>query len=207
MPLLKTGLTQGFNHYRAMILMSLSDLLEKHKSTLVERWFHLLADSYPPDTAKFIKAQKDPFHNPMGDAARKGLEALYNGLIQGIDRETAISFLDPIIRIRAIQQFSPAQALSFILELKFLIREHFQKELSSVALHEEVVSIERRVDDLCMLGFDIYMKCRETVYQLQNEEVRNRTFKVLKRSGLLKDIDDPAETIQANIPHAPAGKG
>lgn len=186
--------------------MRLSDLLEKHKKVIVHQWFDLLADSYPPDTAKFIKAQKDPFHNPMGDAARNGLEALFNGLIQGIDSDTACSFLDPIIRIRAIQQFSPAQALLFILELKKIIRELLKKELNDVSLHQELAQIDCRVDDLCLLAFNIYVKCRETVYQLQTEEVRNRTFKVLHRAGFLKEIDDPAETIQANIPHAPAGK-
>jgi hypothetical protein len=111
-----------------------------------------------------------------------------------MDPETFTSFLDPIIRIRAIQNFSPAQAVSFILQLKSLLQHQFEKELTDLNMRREYDQIASRIDDLCLLSFNIYMQCRETLYQIQADEVRNRTFKVLKRSGLLKEVDDQTDT-------------
>ncbi|MFZ3048544.1 MAG: RsbRD N-terminal domain-containing protein [Desulfatirhabdiaceae bacterium] len=174
--------------------MNLKQLLQKHKRAILNHWFDLLVESYQSDTATFIKSQKDPFHNPVGDTARKGLEALLDGVVDGMDTETFKSFLDPIIRIRAIQNFSPSQAVSFILQLKSLLYRQVEKELTDLNLRREYDEIASRIDDLCLLSFNIYMQCRETLYQIQADEVRNRTFKVLKRSGLLKEVDDQTDS-------------
>jgi hypothetical protein len=174
--------------------MNLKQLLQKHKHAIFNHWFDLLVESYPSDTATFIKSQKDPFSNPVGDTARKGLEAIFEGVVEGMDPETFTSFLDPIIRIRAIQNFSPAQAVSFILQLKSLLQHQFEKELTDLNMRREYDQIASRIDDLCLLSFNIYMQCRETLYQIQADEVRNRTFKVLNRSGLLKEVDGQTDS-------------
>ncbi len=183
------------NRQGRLYLMDFKQLLQKHKRAILNQWFDLLAESYPSDTATFIKSQKDPFHNPVGDAARKGLEAIYDGIVESADPETFTAFLDPIIRIRAIQNFSPAQAVSFILQLKPLLQHHFEKDLTDSRLHREYDQVATRIDNLCLLAFNLYMQCRETLYQIQADEIRNRTFKVLKRSGLLTDVDDPVGSI------------
>jgi hypothetical protein len=171
--------------------MDLTQLLQRHKRTILDQWFDLLLESYPSDTAIFIKSQKDPFHNPVGDAAHRGMEALFGGIVEGMDSETATSFLDPIIRIRAIQKFTPAQAVSFVFQLKSVLKKQFRKELADPKMSGQFEGIWNRIDDLGLLAFNIYMQCRETLYQIQADEIRNRTFKALKRSGLLKECDDP----------------
>jgi hypothetical protein len=173
--------------------MDLTQLLQRHKRTILDQWFDLLLESYPSDTAVFIKSQKDPFHNPVGDAAHRGMEALFGGIIEGMDSDTATSFLDPIIRIRAIQKFTPAQAVLFVFQLKSVLQKQFRKELTDPDVNGQFQQIMDRIDDLGLLAFNIYVQCRETLYQIQADEIRNRTFKVLKRSGLLQECDDSDE--------------
>jgi hypothetical protein len=104
--------------------MRLNNLLAQRKTAIIKNWFTLAVETYPPDTASFLKKQKDPFANPVGRTISQGLEALFNELLKEMDYEIITSFLDPIIRIRAIQNFSPAQAVSFIFLLKRAIREN-----------------------------------------------------------------------------------
>ncbi|NIR14663.1 MAG: hypothetical protein GWN86_12250, partial [Desulfobacterales bacterium] len=59
----------------------------------------------------------------------KALENIYKELLKGVDREGVSPFLDRIIRIRAVQDFSPSQAIAFVFLLKRVIREVLDKEV------------------------------------------------------------------------------
>jgi hypothetical protein len=99
--------------------------------------------------------------------------------------------LDSIIRIRAIQNFSPSQATSFIFSLKDVVRETLKKEDPESKHFKELLLFESKIDELGMMAFDIYMKCREKIYELKANEMKNRTFKAFKRAGLVREM--PAE--------------
>lgn len=170
--------------------MKLEKLLSQHKTALVKRWFDEVVRTYPVDTAKFLKQQKDPFANPVGRTTLKGLEALFDVLINGMDKDAVNSFLDPIIRIRALQDFTPSQATSFILFLKQIICETFSKEFQDPQVMTAFMNFESRIDDLCLMAFDIYVKCREKLYQIQANEMRNTTFRAFQRAGLVVDAPD-----------------
>jgi hypothetical protein len=95
--------------------MSCVQLLAAKKQEILKRWFQVTVDSYPADTARFIKNQKDPFANPVGQSTYQSLDALVDALISGAERDTMTLALDPIIRIRAVQSFTPSQATSLCL--------------------------------------------------------------------------------------------
>ena len=97
------------------------------------------------------------------------------------------SHLDSIIRIRAVQDFTPAQATAFILSLKKVLREYLAKELQDSRLAAEFTALETRIDQICLMAFDIYMQCREKVNQIRANETRNRTFRAFERAGLIKE--------------------
>ncbi len=179
--------------------MSLNDLLARRKTRIIKDWFALAVETYPPDTASFLKRQKDPFANPVGRTVSLGLEALFNELLKEMDYEIITSFLDPIIRIRAIQNFSPAQAVSFIFLLKKAIRENIKKEALKEQLFNELLLFESKIDQLVMIAFNLYMECKEKIYDLKANEMRNSTYKAFKRAGLVRDwpVDEP--DIKPNI--------
>lgn len=169
--------------------MNFEELLVKNKTAVIDKWFGVVIDSYPSDTAKFIKSQKDPFSNPVGGTTLKGLNGLMDELLGEMNPDTIISFLDPIIRIRAIQSFTPSQATSFVFSLKKIIRDFIiNKKSGDYQIYTELSQFEQKIDSIALLAFDIYMKCREKIFQLKANEEKNRTYKVFERAGLIKEI-------------------
>ena len=180
--------------------MRLNNLLAQRKTAIIKNWFVLSVETYPPDTASFLKKQKDPFANPVGKTISTGLEALFNELLKEMDDKIITSFLDPIIRIRAIQNFSPAQAVSFIFLLKKAVRKNIKKEVSEEPLFSELLLFESKIDQLAMIAFNIYMQCKEKIYDLKANEMRNSTYKAFKRAGLVREmpVDEPDITPNFN---------
>jgi len=149
-----------------------------------------VVNSYPPDTASFLKGQKDQFSNPVGHTTKKVLEAVFDEVVSGMDRDTIVSFLDPIIRIRAVQDFTPSQAVGFILDLKNVIREKLNKELKSAPVMAGLSEIDANIDRLCLIGFDIFVTCREAIYQLKVNTERDKIYSAFSRAGLVTEISE-----------------
>jgi hypothetical protein len=168
--------------------MRLDDLLKQNKDAIIKKWLALSIDAYPADTSKFIKSQKDPFANPVGNTF-SNLGPLFDELLNGMDFKTITSHLYPILRIRAVQPIlSSSQSTGFIFSLKKVIRESFKKEFSDNDILKELLIFELKIDELALIAFDIYMKCREQVYEIKANEERNRTFRAFERAGLLTEI-------------------
>ena len=167
--------------------MQLENLLVQKKDVILKKWFDLVIETYPDDTSSFYKRQKDRFANPVGTTILPALEAVLEELFHGMDRETLKSFLDPIIRIRAVQGFSPSQAIAFIFSLKSVIREVFAKEIHKVEFAAALLSFESKIDTLGLISFNVYMACREKIYELKANETKNRVFRAFERANLIKD--------------------
>ncbi len=171
--------------------MSLNQLLTQRKPAILKMWFTSTIQTYPPDTATFLKSQKDPFANPVGRTIYHGLEGLLDGLLKEMDPKIMQSLLDPIIRIRAIQDFSPSQATSFVFFLKDAVRKNVKKEDPESKHFKALLLFESKIDELGLMAFNVYMKCREKIYELKANEMKNRTFMAFKRAGLVREM--PAE--------------
>lgn len=170
--------------------MRLESLLVRNKHKIIDDWFNLLVETYPADSAQFLKRENDPFANPVGSSARSGLEAIFNELAEGMDPQPLTDFLDPIIRIRAVQNFSPSQAVGFIFLLRKAIRKNISKEISSQETLPELSEFETKIDELALLAFDIYMECREKLYQLKEKEMKNGSLLAFSQNGLSNNRPD-----------------
>ena len=167
--------------------MVLEHLLPQKRAAILERWFQLVLGTYPADTSGFLKQEKDRFINPVGYAISQEIEALYDELLQEMNSDKLAACLDNIIRIRAVQDFSPSQTIAFIFLLKKAIREELASEITENRVFEELLKFESRIDKLVLLAFDIYMKCREKVFEIRVNEAkaeRERVFKLLERTNL-----------------------
>jgi hypothetical protein len=167
--------------------MSSAQSLAAKKQAILKSWFQVTVDSYPADTARFIKSQKDPFANPVGQTTYKCLEALVDALINKAGREEMAQALDPILRIRAVQSFSPSAATHFVFALKPIIRQHLAG--SGDGGHAALEDVDRRIDEMAMAAFDIFMACREKIYELKANESRKQFFGSLKRAGLIGEAE------------------
>ena len=167
--------------------MVLEHLLPQKRAAILERWFQLVLGTYPADTSRFLKQEKDRFINPVGYAISQEIEALYDELLQGMNSDKLAACLDNIIRIRAVQDFSPSQTIALIFLLKKAIREELASEITENRVFEELLKFESRIDKLVLLAFDIYMKCREKVFEIRVNEAkaeRERVLKLLERTNL-----------------------
>jgi hypothetical protein len=164
-------------------IRSLNELLSEKKQAILEKWFDSVLETYPHDSAKFLKRQKDQFANPVGSTIYRGMGSLLDLIVNSADTDNIIKSLDEIIRIRAIQDFTPSHALAFVVELKRVVREEIKGETCASQLIDELPEFDRRVDGLLLLSFDIYMKCREKIYELKANELRNMTLKLVERAN------------------------
>lgn len=172
--------------------MELDKRLLKEKGAILREWFDHVLGTYPPETARFMKREPNQFANPVGHTIHHGLEGVLEEFLQGMDADKMSSSLDQVIRIRAVQGFSPSQALAFIFHLKNIIRETLRDEIrgSQVSLHK-LEELDSRVDAIALLAFNLYVGCREKLYENRVNEVKNRTFRLLQRANLVAEIPDP----------------
>ena len=168
--------------------MKLVELLKQKRTAVGKRWVDLTLQSYPADTQRFLKKQRDPFANPVGTTISKEIEHVFDELLQGAQPEKVTPFLDRIVRIRAVQDFSPSQAVVFIFLLKKVIRTELAKEILEYGLSEDLVELEARIDDLALLTFDLYIKCREKLYEIKAKQASRQVSRLLRKAGLTCEI-------------------
>ena len=164
--------------------MSSVQALAGKKKEILEQWFQTTVDSYPADTARFLKNQQDPFANPVGRTTYQSLAALVDALIAGSGREAMTSALDPVIRIRAVQTFTPSKATAFVFALKRIVRDKL-----AAAGGPDMEALDRQIDEMALAAFDLFVACREKVYEIKATESRNQFFGSLKRAGLIAETE------------------
>ncbi|MDR3602686.1 MAG: RsbRD N-terminal domain-containing protein [Desulfosporosinus sp.] len=174
----------------------LKDLIEEKRSVILERWFDAIVETYPLDTTGFFKKQKDRFANPVGHAIVQGTEGILEVLISGKELNEDLPFLNDFIKVRAVQDFTPAKAMDFIFLLKKVVREVLEKEIRQNQIYDALLSFESKIDDLALFAFDIYVKCREQIYELKTDELKRMTYTLLKKANLMYEI--PAEEFEVN---------
>jgi hypothetical protein len=167
------------------MVADLKKILSEKRSVILDRWVDRILDTYPPDTASFMRDKKSRFANPVGHSISAGVEGIFEELLEGIDQNRVSVFLDNIIRIRAVQDFAPSQAISFVFFLKKIIRDVLAGEIRENSLADELILLEDRIDSLGLLAFDIFMRCREKLYDIKANEMRNMTFRLLQKANLI----------------------
>lgn len=175
---------------------SLKNLLSEKKAAILERWFDEIVETYPSDTSNFLKEKKDCFANPVGSTILEGIEGLFAELLNGMNAEKISSVLDNIVRIRAVQDFTPARAVAFIFLLKKVIREELEEEIKENLLFEELSDFESKIDEIALSAFDIYIRCREKLYEIKANEVRSMTFRLLQQANLICEIPEQGQDIK-----------
>ncbi len=178
--------------------MKLIKLLSEQKGDIARSWFEAVADTYPGKAAEFMKREKNEFANPVGGTMRQSLAAVLDELIGKADGEALKKLLDPVIRIRAVQDISAAEAVRFVFLLKGILEKRFSAELSDVKFTKQLLSFHGRIDALALVAFDIYNGCREQIYSFKANHVKDRTMRLLKKADVLCEVPEVGTEI---IPH------
>ena len=175
----------------------LTDLLEEKRQDILHRWIEMILDTYPQDASGFLHQERDRFSNPIGHTIRKETEVLYSALLGQADSTMLAVSLDRIVRLRTVQDLSPAQAVSFVYLLKTVIREELCESLKDPKLVVELLDFESSIDGLALQAFDNYMGCKQAIYDIRAREAHRRTEKLVEQVNRIYDqrlgADDDSE--------------
>jgi len=168
--------------------MNFCHLLERHRKAILQEWVDSILKTYPTETYDFITKRENFFMQTVGQIFSDSCEKIFDGLLRRENPEDLRKYIDDIIRIRAVQEFKPSQAAGFFFNLKKIIRERLSREISKNNLYDELFEFEMSVDGACNVAFDIFMECREKIYELKANELRNWTYRIIENSGMVRKI-------------------
>jgi len=162
----------------------IQDLLKKNKAAILERWFHLILETYPANTATMMRKDKNQFTNPVGSTLTREIEVLFKNLCEGSQKEKFQASLDSILKIRSVQDFSPSKSLGFIFLLKRAIGETLKNEICKESVMDEWLKFQSKIDELALQAFDIYMDCREKICEIRINQAKSEkemAFRMMER--------------------------
>jgi len=148
------------------------NLPEQDKDAITQEWLQQSVATYPQQTARFLLREKDAFRNPVGHTLRRQLPVLTEELLGEMDQARLSAALEGIIRIRAVQNFTASESVGFVFLLKRILREKWKGR------EEERAAVEERIDAAALIAFDLYMKCRERIYEVVADEARRRVARL-----------------------------
>jgi hypothetical protein len=151
--------------------MDLGEALESHRESIVKRWVDYTLSTYK-SSAFFLK-EKDQFANPVGGNIRQGLEKLFVLLAGNADSKEFVAPLEQIMRIRSVQEFTASQAVAPVHAVKHITREILAADKQNYGLVNDLYDFEFAVDLAVLAAFDIYMQCRERLYQVRIKEIKS----------------------------------
>jgi len=172
--------------------MPINDLLSKKRKSIINKSFELTIATYPEKSQTFLREKSKQFTNPVGYSIYQAIEQIVDKIISNEPIENFILPLEEIIRIRAVQNFTPSQAVGFIFLIKKAIQDELEQELES----SQILDFLSRVDSLALVAFDIFMKYREKIYDLKSKELIDRTWWILKKYNIVSEISD--KTVENN---------
>ncbi len=125
------------------------------REAAARKWLEASLATYPAETSRFLLEDKDPFRNPVGQAFKEALPVLLEEVLGEMDAARIDEALGRIVKIRAVQDMTPARAVSFVFLLKPILRDPAR---------------EGHVDRLALRAFDLYMQCREKIWEIRARE-------------------------------------
>ena len=151
--------------------MELSEALSNRKKEILSLWIERTLDSYA--APGFFKSATDPFANQVGVNIANGLTARFDRLLGRADQQDYLKSLDQVVRIRAVQEFTPSQAVAPFLELKWVVKQVFSGNQETRPLLAALDAFDCDIDRMALAAFDIYTDCREQLYRNRIQELKS----------------------------------
>lgn len=160
---------------------TLTHLLTEHAEELRKTWLDQVLVVYSEEYGKFVRSQGDRFANPAGVILTEGIDKILTAFTDGADEEAWNRALDPMVRLLAVQELAPAQALAFIPRLKKVLRDVLGDALEDASTRGEMSDLEKRIDRLTLMAFDIYIFYRQRIFEVRINELKRKTEKIVER--------------------------
>lgn len=136
------------------------------REKIARHWLDRIARSYGIEPARFAVDRGDRFRDPVGQVLRDAVPVIVEEILGDMDHGRVAAALESVVKIRAVQNLTPAQALAFLFDLKEIVRQYAPDASPDV--------INPRVDSAALKAFDLYMGYREKTYDVRLNEARRR---------------------------------
>lgn len=167
--------------------MDLAEAFRNYREKIVDRWVDYTLSTYT--SSDFFKREKDKFANPVGGSIRGALERLFDLLVDNKDPQQFREPVEKFVRIRAVQEFTPAQAVAPLNAVKHITREIFAADKERSVFIKDLYDFEFNVDLAVLAAFDLYMESRERLYQTRIHEIKSG-------SHILTDAKCPSKLVK-----------
>jgi len=167
--------------------MDLAEAFRNYREKIVDRWVDYTLSTYT--SSDFFKREKDKFANPVGGSIRGALEQLFDLLVDNKDPQQFREPVEKFVRIRAVQEFTPAQAVAPLNAVKHITREIFAADKERSVFIKDLYDFEFNVDLAVLAAFDLYMESRERLYQTRIHEIKSG-------SHILTDAKCPSKLVK-----------
>lgn len=174
--------------------MIVSEIFRENRAEIARLWTEAVFESYPLETTGFLRTKSDPFGNPVANMTKEATGALYDAVAgEEVYLPSLKAALERFVKLRAVQKFTPSQALGVLYLLKPIMREKLMRKMLEIGQIDVYLEAESRLDSLVLLAFDQYTQARETVAELRITEIRNQYAQV-KRWAQKLDAQSPLAT-------------
>jgi len=155
-----------------------TEMIKIKRSSIIKGWTARIFDTYASETSGFLSKDKDQFSNPVGFTISTGAEKIVDEIISDRNLTSIKLHLIDILKIRAVQEFTPSEAVGFIYLLKDVIHHEFAEELKNEPISTELKDLYSFIDQMVLVAIDIYLELRETVYRIRLKELRNKSTSI-----------------------------
>ncbi len=160
-------------------------VLWPQKEAIGKRWVDAVHGSYPFETIGFLRTRKDRFANPVGYRTESAALALVDVCFSEKPDEAALlAALEEIVRVRAIQDFTPEAAVGIFFAMKDIVREVVIASGQMSACLPALLALESRIDAVALMAFGVYARCREKLHHLRVEEFKRQHSQMLRFASL-----------------------
>jgi hypothetical protein len=171
--------------------MSLASLIRERRERIAEGWIEEILAVYSPDASAIFSRQTDPFANPLGHSVREGANGLLEALLNGTDPMEVRLHLRKLVKIRAVQDLTPSEALSFVFSLKDVLRKEIPQASTDPQYHAAMLEMDSKIDEVALAAFELFVEARDEVSRLRISEVKRQVAWVLDKINRRESV--PAE--------------
>ena len=172
---------------------ALEQVLLSRKGAILAEWRCAVLATYAAETHAFLASEKDPFCNPVGHVLNQTGDALFEIVMTGMERERAEEDLGDIVRVRAVQDFSPSRALSFVDAMRKAIRHEALPMVVEETGFRHLLCIESRLDEAMLVAVDLYVACKKRIDDIRVKEAKaekERLLKLIRAMGGASELGD-----------------
>lgn len=160
------------------------DILRQRRDIILKEWKDAALNQYSVGNFKIHKNTQDRFGNPVVYSISNGLETILDEIIADIHTAKLDDALEDIVKIKSLQVEKPSIAVDFLFHLKKILKNELDDSLQDDGLPGEIERLYTDIDNLILAAFDIFMKCREKIYEIRSNEIKKRSYKLLERANI-----------------------